>query len=291
VTSYSLYVFLITVSAHLGYNLDNLVVGAFMGTSAVAVYAVASRLADYQRQVSNQFNGLLFPVVVGLGALKDRARLRVTMVHGTRLALGMVLPVTIALVGFAGPLVRAWMGPGFEDSLPPLYALAAASVVLVALGPLGNILLGTGRHRLVAVSALVEGLLNVALSLFLVRRWGLAGVAVGTAVPVLAMNVLVLLPAACRLLDVRPGRFVRDAVLPAALPAVPALAAVVLLRMYAPPVSLLAVVAAGGLVGVAYVAGFLSFAVPAADRRQYLAYARKVADGVWPRVAPAESRG
>ena len=291
VTSYSLYVFLIALSAQLGYNLDNVVVGAFMGTGAVAVYAVASRLADYQRQLSNQFNGLLFPVVVGLGAKNDRDRLRATMVHGTRLALGMVLAVTVALVGFAGPLVHAWMGPAFEDSLLPLYALAAASVVLVALGPLGNVLLGTGRHRLVALSALLEALANVALSLLLVRRWGLAGVAIGTAVPVVAMNLLVLLPAACRSLDVRLARFLREAVLPAALPVVPAIAAAALLRTYAPPASLAAVVVEGGLASLVYLAGFLGFALPPADRRQYLAYARKTAGSLRPRAAALEGGG
>ena len=67
-TSFSLYLFIIDIAIQLGFNLDNLVVGAFLGTSAVAVYSVAARLADYQRQLCNQFNGLLFPVVVGLGA-------------------------------------------------------------------------------------------------------------------------------------------------------------------------------------------------------------------------------
>ncbi|HOC17057.1 MAG TPA: oligosaccharide flippase family protein [Vicinamibacterales bacterium] len=291
VTSYSLYLFLITVAAHLGYNLDNVVVGAFMGTSAVAVYAVASRLADYQRQLSNQFNGLLFPVVVGLGAQNDRARLRATMLHGTRLALGLALAVTIGLLAFAPPLVRAWMGPTFEDSLAPLYALAIASVVLVALGPLGNILLGTGRHRLVAFSSLAEALLNVGLSLLLVRRWGLAGVAAGTAIPVVAMNLLVLLPAACRSLDVRPGRFVREAAAPALLPAVPALAIAVVLRLYVPPASLLAVAAAGALVGLVYLAGFVSFGLPAGDRRQYVSYIRRAAGSTRQPVAAVESGG
>ncbi len=291
VTSYSLYVFLITVSAHLGYNLDNVVVGAFMGTSAVAVYAVASRLADYQRQLSNQFNGLLFPVVVNLGARNDRASLRATLVHGTRLALGLVLGVTVGLVAFASPLIRAWMGPSFEDSLPALYALAAAGVVLVALGPLGNILLGTGRHRLVGVTALVEALLNVALSVLLVRRWGLAGVAVGTALPVLAMNLLVLLPAACRALEVRLGRFLREAVMPPVLAAVPAILVAAFLRAYAPPVSLLAVVAEGAAVCLVCIASFVSFALPPADRRQYFTYARKVAAGLRPHIAVVEGGG
>lgn len=291
VTSYSLYVFLITISAHLGYNLDNVVVGAFMGTSAVAVYAVASRLADYQRQLSNQFNALLFPVVVGLGAQNDKARLRATMLHGTRFALGMVLGVTICLLGFASPLVHAWMGPSFDGSLAPLYALAVASVVLVGLGPVGNILLGTGRHRLVALASLAEALINVALSLLLVRRWGLAGVALGTAIPVLAMNLLVLLPAGCRSLDVRLGQFARGAAGPALLSALPAAVLAWLLRAYASPVSLLAVVAEGALVGLVYFASFVSFGLPAEDRRQYFSRVRRIVGGSRARVAAVEGGG
>jgi O-antigen/teichoic acid export membrane protein len=274
VTSYSLYVFLITVAAHLGYNLDNVIVGAYMGTSAVAVYAVASRLATYQRQLSSQFNGLLFPVVVGLGAQNDRVRLRTTLLHGTRLAFGLALGVTISLLAFAEPLIRTWMGPSFEESLLPLFALAVAGVVLVGQGPLGNILLATGRHKMVALSAIIEASLNVALSLVFVRRWGLAGVALGTAIPVIGMNLLVLVPAACRSLDVPLRQLANAAAAPGLLAAVPAAALAVLLRTYLPPPSLPAVVAEGALVGLVYLASFVSIGLPAADRRQYLSYVK-----------------
>ncbi|HSK10114.1 MAG TPA: oligosaccharide flippase family protein [Vicinamibacterales bacterium] len=291
VTSYSLYVFLISLAAQLGYNLDNLVVGGFLGTSAVAVYSVASRLADYQRQLSNQFNGLLFPVVVGLGARDDRDRLRTTLLHGTRLSFGLVLGVTVCLVGFASPLVYYWMGPTFDEALPALFALAVAGVALVALGPLGNILLGTGRHRLVAFTALAEAIVNVALSLLLVRHWGLAGVALGTAIPAVASNVFVLMPVACRSLGVPLLRFVREAALPGLLSAIPASAAVVLLRVFAPPASLPAVVAQGAIVGLVYAIGFVTVGLTTADRKQYFSYVRRMIDGSRARLAAAQGRG
>ncbi len=276
VTSFSLYLFMIDIAVQLGFNLDNVVLGAFLGTGAVAVYAVASRLADYQRQLCNQFNGLLFPVVVGLGARADLPRLRATLLDGTRLAFGLVLGVTVSLVVFAEPLVRIWMGAEFLETLPALYALAAAGVVLVAQGPLGNILLGTGRHRLVASAALAEALINAALSVVFVRWWGVTGVAVGTAIPVVAVNVLVLLPAACRSVQVPVAELLRVATVPALVSALPAVATGLALRWYAPPSSLFEVVLEGGLAGLVFVLCFARFGLPRADRTRYVGYLRRL---------------
>jgi hypothetical protein len=188
-------------------KLDNVIIAAFAGTTAVAVYAIAFRLADYQRQLCNQFNGLLFPVVVRFSAADEVDSLRATLVDGTRIAFGLITGVTLCLVTFADRLVAVWMGPGFADSLPALYVLAAAGTVLVAAGPLGNLLLARGRHRVVAFSCLGEAVLNLVLSIWLVRRYGIVGAAVGTAVSVTISNVLVQMPAACRLLDMPIGAF------------------------------------------------------------------------------------
>ena len=87
--------------------------------------------------------------------------------------------------------------------------LAITGVVLVGQGPLGNILLGTGRHRLVAFVSLGEAVANLLLSVVLVRRYGLLGVAVGTGIPVVIANLFILAPAACRQLGVRVGDFAR----------------------------------------------------------------------------------
>ena len=203
------------IAVQIGFNLDNIVVGAALGTSAVAVYAVTLRLAEAQRQLSNQFNTLMFPVVVRYGADNDPEALRRMLIEGTRLSLTLVCGLTVCLIGFARPLITRWMGPGFEGAVAPLYVLAVAGVVLVGQAPLGNILLGTGRHRLVAFVSLAEAIANLVLSIILVRRFGLLGVAFGTGVPVFIANVFVLAPAACRQLGLRRRRLrTRRAVAP-----------------------------------------------------------------------------
>jgi O-antigen/teichoic acid export membrane protein len=269
VTSISIYFFLIDIAIQVGFNLDNLVVGGFIGTAAVAVYSVAMRLADYQRQLASQFNALLFPVIVRFGSAGRSDALREMLVEGTTVALGLIVGVTICTVGFAEPLIRLWMGPGFEQSVPTLYVLAVTSIVLVAQGPMGSVLLGTGRHRIVALISVGDAVLNLGLSLVLVRTLGMIGVAVGTGIPVLLLNVLVILPLSCRAVGVPVLDFLRAAVRPSVAGAIPATALCVALRVAAPPESIAAVIGEGALVGIAYVGGLIAFGFTSEMRAVY----------------------
>ncbi len=276
VTSFSLYLFLISLAIQFGYNIDNLIIAGIAGTSAVAVYAVAFRLADYQRQLCNQFNGLLFPVVVRLSAGDEMGALRATLVDGTRIALGLIAGVTVCLAAFGDRLVLLWMGPGFSESLPPLYVLAGAGIVLVAAGPLGNLLLARGRQRLVAFSCLGEGIANALLSILLVRRFGIVGAALGTAISVTISNVFVQMPAACRLLDIPVGSFLRQVSTPSLIALLPTLLAAWALRSAAEPASLAEVLGAGALVGLVFVVTFVGLGLRSHDRARYFGRLREV---------------
>jgi O-antigen/teichoic acid export membrane protein len=54
--------------------------------------------------------------------------------------------------------------------------------------PAHTVLLGPCKHRIVALFTLIQGLLNVALSAFLVRRLGVIGVALGTMIPMMLLS-------------------------------------------------------------------------------------------------------
>jgi len=276
VTAFSAYVFIIDIAVQIGFNLDNVVIGATLGTASVAVYAVSARLADYQRQLCNQFNGLLFPVVVRFRAHGNERALREVMIEGTRLALMLVAGVTIALLGFATPLVTLWMGPAFAGSIVPLYFLGVAGIVLVGQGPLGNVLLGTGRHRLVAFVSLGEALANLILSVLLVRRYGVVGVAAGTAIPVIVANLFLLVPAACRQVGIGIAPFAKQVLMPPLIGAVPALAVCVVLRAQLPPSNVAVVLVEGALVALVYAGATCAFGFDRAVRERYVDRVRQV---------------
>jgi O-antigen/teichoic acid export membrane protein len=80
--------------------------------------------------------------------------------------------------------------------------------------------MGTGHHRQVAAACVAESLINLALSIVLVRTHGLFGVALGTAIAVTAVNLLWLMPAACRSIALPYGRFLFNVTRTAAVPMV-----------------------------------------------------------------------
>jgi O-antigen/teichoic acid export membrane protein len=274
VTAFSFYLFLISIAIQVGTHVDNLVIGAFLGTSAIAVYTVAMRLSEYHRQLCGQFSGFLFPIVVRFHASRDADALRSTLLEGTRLGLGLASGVALGLVVFGRDLVQLWMGPGFDGAVIPLYVLAGAGILMVAQGPTGNILLGTGRHRLVAWASIAEIVLNVAITIALIGRWGLTGAAVGTAIPFVLINLFLLIPIACRSVDVSLARFVNIAVAPTLAGLVPAAAAGLALRSFGAPTTVAILFVQAAIVGVVYLLAFWIIGLNRQDRSQYLASAR-----------------
>jgi O-antigen/teichoic acid export membrane protein len=270
VTAFSVYLFLISISIHVGTNADNLIIGAYLGTTSVALYTVALRLADYQRQLCGQFTGLLFPLLVRFHEREDIAALRVTLIDGTRIALALVTGITLCLIAFARPLVEVWMGAGFGASILPLYVLAVLGIVAVAQGPAGTILLAAGRQRLVAFASLVDISANVALSVLLVTRYGLTGVALGTAIPYILLNVGIIMPVASRLAGVPARTFAVAVCVPAIVGSIPPLLLAAYFRWFMSAGSLVAVIAQGAAVGLLYVLTFCAIGLRSADRERYL---------------------
>ena len=92
VTGFSVYSSIIDWANKLNYQLDELVIGAFMGPAAVAVWAPAERIISGTQRLTNQLNGVLFPVIVDSDASQQKARLQQILLQGTRLSLAMVVP-------------------------------------------------------------------------------------------------------------------------------------------------------------------------------------------------------
>jgi O-antigen/teichoic acid export membrane protein len=280
VTSFSIYLFVIQIAGQISFNIDNLVVGAFLGPAAVAVYTVALRLGDYQRRVCDQFSGMLFPVVVRFGAEGDVAALRRALIEGTRVGVTLVVAVSACLIGFSGPLIGHWMGPSFAGSVAPFVWLALAGVIVVSQAAVCNILIAVGSHRLLAAVWLAEGTANLSLSLALVRTLGLSGVALGTLVPLVFGHLFVLLPRACRAVGIDVRSCVRETMGPALVGCAAAAVACLLLRDMVVARSTSAVLAETAATAAVYFGVVTLFGFTPAVRARYRA--QVAALRLWP---------
>src|SRR5262249_17039766 len=161
VTGFSVYILLIDWANKLNYSFDAIVIGVFLSTSAVAVWTVGQRLAEVTQRLTNQLNDVLFPTFVDHDSAARLDRLQTLFVEATRPSLATVVPRGGGLILMADWLVRAWVGPGFGDSVIVLQLLALTVVVRVGVATANTLLKGAGEHRLVAFTNVGAAVVNL----------------------------------------------------------------------------------------------------------------------------------
>jgi len=189
--SYSFYAFLTTIAVQLVYQTDNLVVGAFVSASAVTFFAIANNLCRYATQIVSSMGGTFVPAASTYEAAGDSASLLMLYKNGTRATLMISLPILITFIVRGPTFIGLWMGPEYAHSSGiVLIILSIALFFSYANRTAGAIAFGVEKHKTTALWSIGEGVANLALSILLVHWYGIYGVAIGTMVPSLFVQVI-----------------------------------------------------------------------------------------------------
>ena len=189
--NYSLYAFLINVAIQVVYYTDNLVVGAFLSPSAVTLYAIGGLLISYSRQIVSSMTTTFTPLASTFEAEGSFQNLRQLLIHGTRAALIISLPIEVALFFRGHTFIRLWMGEQYAQPSGTVMQILLLSVVLGSANTTSaGIVYGMEKHKRLALWAMGEAVANLVLSIILVRRIGIYGVAWGTAIPSVIIELL-----------------------------------------------------------------------------------------------------
>jgi O-antigen/teichoic acid export membrane protein len=187
-------------------GIDNLVIGYALGGSGVTRYAVSMRLMWMGAGLFSVAIGALTPTVTASHA-RNRGDL-ITRGFLLSMRLGILYAAAGAvMLWLAGPaFIRLWAGPGVLPDRAT-YALQIAFFMLtVWVSPAATVLWATTRHYRWAAVTMFEGVLNLALSLWGVRHFGLAGVIGATIAASLLTNAWYIPASAAALLGITPMR-------------------------------------------------------------------------------------
>jgi O-antigen/teichoic acid export membrane protein len=179
--TFSVYVFILSVSWRLIFMTDNVVVGFVLGPVAVTFYTVGARM------------GLVYVLagVVGLTVLGPRF-------------LGFWLGESFV-----------------DRSGPILILLGTETAFFAVALTCGQVLYGMNRHKVNAWLSLGNATANFVLSTILIRWWGAVGVAWGTLIPAFIVEAIILPVYTASILRISPGRFYRSVVLRPLIAAAP----------------------------------------------------------------------
>jgi O-antigen/teichoic acid export membrane protein len=159
------------------YGLDQWLVGALAGATALGTYSVAVAWVEALYFLPSALVAAQRPDLVRIGA----AEARELAARGFRYAVWLTIPTMAGLMLLAPFLTGTLFGEEFRDSETLLRILTLGAVGVVALKVLSNALTAQGRPMLATAAAAVTFVTLVVLMVLLVPTLGAQGAAIGTA--------------------------------------------------------------------------------------------------------------
>jgi len=261
IRSYSFDALLAMLAGRISFQTDAIVINAFLLPQSITLFAVAGRLVEYAKDSLRVATMVLTPAVSALQARGDNSGIRDVLIDSTRYVLWLILPVQLGLMLLGRPFLLLWMGEEYAAlSYPTLVILSLPLALALSQSVPIRILYGTGRLRWFARAVIVEALANLLLSVLLVQRYGIEGVALGTALPNTLLNCAVGWYV-CRHLGVGVCTYLRRSFLAPCIAAVLPAGVWLAAWCWTPPDSWLSLVAttAVGLAGYVVVAAAAEF--------------------------------
>lgn len=167
---------------------DIVLFAALVDDHEVGCFGVAARLANLINVALLVANAVLAPRLARAHALGAHDELRRDAVRAARVATAFALPLGLAMILAASPLLQLF-GDEYAAARESLVPLVIGQVVNVAMGSVGLVLLMTGHERPALVGLAVGVAVDLLLLPWLAPRFGATGAAIARAAGLVAWNL------------------------------------------------------------------------------------------------------
>ena len=166
---------------------DVLGVGAFESANQVSLYGAADRIGSLIAMPFFALNIVFAPMISELYAHRDLTQLDRMFALVTRWSFAVSWPICLCCVIFSAPILGIF-GKGYAAGSVALIVLAAGSIINAGTGPVSNMLAMTGQLRVLWFNTALRLVINVALVLLLIPRYGILGAAEASSLTVVILN-------------------------------------------------------------------------------------------------------
>lgn len=208
--SYGVFALVATMADKLRSETDVLVITGFIGLAAVTHFRIAALMIFQFVALMMALTGVVQPWFSRMDGAGDHRGMRRAFFISTKLSLCMASFVAFGFIAWGRPFIQRWMGPSYLDAYPCLVVLALGRVAGLGQHPSRLLLYATAKHKFFALINVVEGVANLGLSLWLVQRMGIFGVALGTFIPMALIKLIVQPLYVCRVSPISYGEYMRE---------------------------------------------------------------------------------
>ena len=171
---------------------DEFLLGFFSVMNNVAFFNISSRVVRFGRFVPFQLVPQVAPVAAELNAKEAKTKLKQLFSDTTKYLTLISVPGFVYIFVFADVIITSWMGPGYEISAYLLRILALGQLLNMVLSAPGNSItpnIGIPKYQM--NEGLISLLINLVLSYFLIKYYGIIGAAIGNSIAMSIASIYV----------------------------------------------------------------------------------------------------
>ena len=205
---------------------DAIVIGFFMPAAAITFFALANNLIRYFISIFTPVGHVFFPAATALDASDNVDGLQEMYLTASRMVALQASGIALVACFWASDFYSLWVGDAYLESMafhsvPLLFRILMIGAVFTAAQRIGSkILLGRRRTKGIAWLTLGEASLNLGISVLLIGQYGLLGVAIGTVIPAVLCQGVLLPVMVCSNLKLRVADYARQVMVPMFLTAI-----------------------------------------------------------------------
>ncbi|MCH7690950.1 MAG: oligosaccharide flippase family protein [candidate division Zixibacteria bacterium] len=180
---YSKTAFGISIGWMLIFNSDSILLGLISSSSAAGIYNPAVQLMFHLRMTVNAIGLPLIPAVSHLESTTDLETVRRLYLRVLKYTAYLSFLTCTCVFLYANSFVALWLPEEFMPAGPVMQILAVSGAFFLPQIMGHSVLLGLGKHSKLLLVLILEVAFKILLAIFLVREYGLLGMAVATALP------------------------------------------------------------------------------------------------------------
>ena len=171
------------------FGTDNILISKFVGVAATGVYSNYIMIRGFLNAVINSLFQAVTPAMGNLNATETDGEKQLAFRRLDFFSAWLFGWMSICLFWLYDPFIDLWLGEGYLLPRPVVFLITANFYVSSMRMPVSNMkgvmgLFWDDRYRSIA-----EAAVNLAVSVLLAERWGIAGILAGTLVSALALPV------------------------------------------------------------------------------------------------------
>lgn len=194
ISVFSSFIFLNMVTDQINWNVDKFIVGRYKGAIAVSIYGIAAQINTYYMGLSTTISNLFIPRVNRLVADKNSKDSDVDylFVKVGRLQFILMSCILIGIYIFGQQFIILWAGKNYSTAYPILLLLATPTIIPLIQNLGIEIQRAKNLHHFRSWVYFLVAIINIFMSIILVRKYGALGTALATAIALVVGNIIIM---------------------------------------------------------------------------------------------------